>query len=142
MANKKPFSAEKRKEKGKKISTPKGESEIPSGKQKPVFSFHYLNRDFCLSCCIEREKAAFADTMHRLSQLTWNEIQGSHKHGLGCEKIQRNRLRSSIPSHITEDVNFLAFRFYGKAPMVGYRDRNIFHVIWFDRAFTLYDHGS
>jgi len=26
--------------------------------------------------------------------------------------------------------------------MVGYRQGHIFHVLWLDRDFTLYDHGS
>lgn len=124
-----------------KPGTPKQKQDIPIEKQKPVFSLHYLNKDFCLSCCTNEQKAAFADSIHRLSQLTWNEIICSHRHGLGYEKISRDSIRSGIPNHITEEVNFIAFRFCGKAPMVGYRDENVFHVIWLDRAFTLYKHN-
>lgn len=48
-----------------------------------------------------------------------------------------------MPEFITEDkANLLAFRFSGKKPMVGYRIRNIFYVLWFDAAFELYDHGD
>ena len=43
-----------------------------------------------------------------------------------------------IPSVITPDVKILAFRF---CAMVGFRDGVIFHVVWLDRGFTLYDHG-
>ena len=56
------------------------------------------------------------------------------------EKIERDALRAGIPRHITEEVNLVAFRFFGKAPMVGYRVKAIFYVVWLDRAFTLYPH--
>jgi hypothetical protein len=29
-----------------------------------------------------------------------------------------------------------------RAPMVGYRVQAIFYILWLDRDFTLYDHGS
>ncbi len=108
----------------------------------PVFSLRYLDRGrYGLSACQQREKAAFADTLHKLSQLTWQELRLSQRHGLGYETIARQALRVPIPQHITDEVRFIAFRFYGKAPMVGYRVKELFYVIWLDRDFTLYDHG-
>ncbi|MEG4867017.1 MULTISPECIES: hypothetical protein [Microcoleaceae] len=44
----------------------------------------------------------------------------------------------AIPSHLQDDVNFIAFRFGGMAPMVGYRDGAVLYIIWLDRDFTLY----
>jgi len=108
----------------------------------PIFCLKYLDRNYySLSACTKEEKAAFADTLDRLSQLTWAEITKSPRHGLGYEKIARSSLRAPIPKHIEEDVIFIAFRFYGKAPMVGYREGMIFHILWIDRDFTLYHHG-
>jgi hypothetical protein len=130
-----------KKERGKRISIPSRTRDIPPEQQKPIFSLFYLRKDYCLSACTKDEKAAFADTLHKLSQITWNEISSSSRHGAGYERISRDSIRSGIPAHLKEDVNFIAFRFCGKAPMVGYRDENIFHVIWIDRAFSLYDHG-
>ena len=46
-----------------------------------------------------------------------------------------------MPPHITGEVNLLAFRFFGRRPMVGYRNRTTFHVLWLDRDFTLYSHA-
>jgi hypothetical protein len=60
---------------------------------------------------------------------------------MGCEKIARDAIRRPIPPGVTEDVTFLAFRFHGMKPMVGYRVNEMFHIIWFDRDFTLYDHS-
>jgi hypothetical protein len=114
----------------------------PNTDQKcPVFSFEYLQSSYCITNCNSDEKAAFAERMRLLSQLTWAEIKCAPRHGLGFEKISQSAISAGLPSHITADVVLIAFRFSGKAPMVGYREKRIFHVLWFDRDFTLYDHG-
>jgi hypothetical protein len=107
----------------------------------PYFSLRYLSDNYCISKCDKDDKAAFADTLRKLSKLTWTQIKSSHRHGLGFETIQKDQIRSSIPNHITEDVRFIAFRFSGKKAMVGYRERATFYVIWFDRDFSLYPHS-
>lgn len=99
-----------------------------------------MSRDFCLSKCDKAEKAAFADTLHKLSQLTWSQLKQLDRHKLGYEKISRGVLKAGIPPHLKDDVDFIAFRFDGKKAMVGYRDEHVFHVIWLDRTFTLYKH--
>lgn len=119
-----------------------GLSHVSTQQEHPIFSLQYLDKnDYSLGACTKEEKAAFADTLVRLSQLTWAEITQSPRHGLGYEKIARNSIHAPIPAHITEDITFIAFRFYGKAPMVGYREGAIFHILWIDRDFTLYHHG-
>lgn len=128
------------KESGKKVA-PAQTRDASAQQQKPIFSLYYLEKSHCLSNCTKEEKAAFADTLHKLSQLTWNEIISSPRHGAGYEKIAKNAIRQPMPSHIKSDINLIAFRFCAKAPMIGYREENIFHVIWLDRTFTLYDHG-
>lgn len=136
---KKRFDANKRKAKGK-ISTKEIIETLPE-KQPPLFSLRYINKDYSISKCTKDEKSALVDTLHQLSQLTWNQITSSPRHGLGYEKIDRSAISSSIPSHLKDDVNFIAFRFCGMAPMVGYRDGAIFYIIWLDRDFTLYPHS-
>lgn len=95
-----------------------------------------------MDSCTKDEKAALASTLYKLSQLSWKELRLQPRHGLGYELISRNSIRVGIPKHITEDVDIIAFRFKGKAPMVGYRDEGIFRIVWLDRDFTLYDHGG
>jgi hypothetical protein len=108
----------------------------------PKFSFHYLQRGYCITSCTQEEQLAFVDRMYRLSQLSWAELRRAPRHGLGYEQIARASIRAGIPANITGDVNFIAFRFYGKAAMVGYRsDDGTFHIIWFDREFKLYEHA-
>jgi hypothetical protein len=115
-------------------------SNISPEQQPPIFSLHYICKGYCISDCTKDEKAAFADTIRKLSQCTWLQLKQSDRHKLGYEIIDKNSIRAPIPSHITEDVNIIAFRFCSLAPMVGYRDRAIFHVIWLDRAYSLYPH--
>jgi hypothetical protein len=130
-----------KKESGKNLAlAPQTQTTSPE-KQKPIFSLHYLQKSHCLSDCDKDEKSAFADTLYKLSQITWNEIISSPRHGAGYERIARKAIKASIPSHLKDDINLIAFRFCAKAPMVGYREENIFHILWIDRTFTLYDHG-
>jgi hypothetical protein len=106
----------------------------------PIFCLRYLAPPFCVTSCERQEQAAFSVTLKRLSTMTWSQIRNSPRHGLGSEKIGRAAIRASIPSGITDDVDFLAIRFNGLAPMVGFRSNQVFHIVWLDRAFTLYDH--
>ncbi|WP_435786554.1 hypothetical protein [Alcanivorax borkumensis] len=73
--------------------------------------------------------------------MTWRDIKTCDRHGLGTEKISKSSIDAPIPRFITEDVSdFLVFRYNGMNPMVGYRQRDVFFVLWFDHDFTLYNH--
>lgn len=110
--------------------------------EPPTFSLRYLRKDFCISDCDRNEKAQFADALFKRSQLTWEQLRQVDRKKLGYEKIAHGSIKAAIPPHITPDINIIAFRCIGEAPMVGYRDHNgTFHVVWIDRAFKLYDHS-
>lgn len=106
----------------------------------PVFSLRYLQKGYCVDSCQKNEKAALADTLFKLSSCTWSDIRKLPRHGLGFEKISRASLKEAVPKHITDDVEFIAFRFCAKAPMVGYKMGATFYIVWLDRTFTLYTH--
>jgi hypothetical protein len=108
--------------------------------ERPIFSFYMLQPKFDIRSCNETEKARLADRIHRLSELTWEKLRNAPKLGLGYEKISRNSINVAIPSHITEDVNIISFRCWGKAPMIGYRQGQTLHIIWLDPKFAVYDH--
>lgn len=109
----------------------------------PIFSLEKtVDGKYCLSSLDQEHKALFADAIDRRKNLPWADIKKADRHGLGIEKIARGNIKAAIPKFITDDVDhFLAFRFHGKKPMVGYRNREVFYVLWFDNDFTLYDHG-
>jgi hypothetical protein len=130
-----------KKETSKSFSLPDTDGKN-TDQQSPVFSMRHLAKSHCISRCNQEQKAAFADAMRNLSKMSWIQIRGAHRHGLGTEKIARNAIKAEIPPLITEDVTLLAFRFWKKAPMVGFRDKDVFHIVWFDGDFSLYDHGG
>lgn len=107
----------------------------------PIFCLRHIAPGWGVSDCERDDQAAFACTIEKLSQLTWQEIRNAPKHGVGTEKIPKARLKAAVPGGITDDVEFLALRFSGKKAMVGFRSSEIFHVVWLDHAFRLYDHG-
>jgi len=108
--------------------------------EPPMFSFRYLQKGYCISDCTKDEKAALATKLREMSSLTWYQLKTAPRHGMGKENISRSSIRAGIPRHVTEDTVFWAFRFAGKAPMVGYHSRGVFYVLWLDRVFTLYPH--
>ncbi|HFG1962959.1 hypothetical protein [Vibrio cholerae] len=108
----------------------------------PVFSLERLQSgDFCLQGLDQEGKANFADAIFRRKDKMWKDIKQMPKHGLGFEKIAKSAIKAPIPQFITPDVDhFLAFRYHGLKPMVGYRKNDIFYVLWFDNCFSLYNH--
>lgn len=109
----------------------------------PIFSLERIQAtNYCLSKLCKDDKAAFSDSIYKRKQVTWSDIKKIGRHSLGFEKISKSSIKAPIPTFITDDVDhFLAFRFSGMKPMVGYRNKNVFFVLWFDHDFTLYDHG-
>lgn len=106
---------------------------------QPLFSLAYVQKNYDLDGSND-SKVAFFNQMLKLSKISWKELNQAHRHGLGYEKINRTAIKAPIPSFIKPDVNFIAFRFKGKAAMVGYREQNVFYILWFDERFDLYNH--
>lgn len=71
--------------------------------------------------------------------MTWVELRNAGKKA-GSEVLPQFRIRQPLPTCITPDVKLIAFRFWDKAPMVGFRVGRTFHIVWLDIDFTLYDH--
>lgn len=112
-------------------------------KNPPLFSLERVQPgEYCFSSMNADGKSFFGDAIFRRRALSWTEIKKAGRHGLGFEKIARGSIKAPIPVFIKEDVDhFLAFRFNGMKPMVGFRVRDIFYVLWFDHNYSLYDHG-
>jgi len=123
--------------------SPRPASDTPPQAQYPSFSLKSMDSGYTLQDCDEKTRAAFAEKIYQLSQLTWHTIQGNPSvSGLGTKKIRKKGFDRPIPKEITADTPLLAIRFHGsKARMVGYRRGSVFHVVWIDRSpFTLYSH--
>lgn len=109
----------------------------------PIFSLERIQSNgYCLSDLCKDDKAAFAESIFKRKSIAWSDIKKQDRHALGFEKINKSSIKAPMPRFITEDMDsFLAFRFQGLKPMVGYRKQNIFFVLWFDKDFTLYNHS-
>ena len=84
---------------GHRIITPK-ENPVNFNAKKPKISFEFLEGDYCLSKCEVREKAEIADSLHRLSKHTWQELLTlGRKHG-GCEPLPLSELKCAVPDNI------------------------------------------
>ena len=104
-----------------------------------VFSLRYIQNSHCFSDCQPSEKQALAESLFKRREMTWKLIQRENRHGLGYEKI--SQLKVSLPKFVPKDASILSFRFAGKAAMVGFKEKNIFHILWLDRDYTVYNHG-
>lgn len=105
----------------------------------PLFCFKYLDKNYHLKQCNVEEKANFISTLVTLSELTWQDIQQSGRHQLGHETINKKSLKCPLPANIKEEVNnVICFRFNGMMPMLGFRNNQIFHVVFIDRNHQLY----
>ncbi|RDI13219.1 hypothetical protein [Flavobacterium sp. AG291] len=122
--------------------TPPTENRISMPDHKhPVFCFKHVHPDHNLNECTADEKVSLLEQIVRLSQMTWDEIERTHRHGMGSEKIEVNSLKVKCPEFITDDVNYLlSLRFQGKKPFLIHRDRFICHVIFIDNKFSVYKH--
>lgn len=106
----------------------------------PVFCLRYLVRKFGIGDCDKNQKAAFADTLRKLSQLKWRELRQSNYQKLGYEIIARPSILVGIPPVVTPEVNIISFRCFGVAPMIGFRDRSVLHIVWLDPKRRVYRH--
>ena len=121
-------------------STIKATVDIYPNIDYPVFCLKHLNKDYHINKCTSAEKVKFIERLYILSQMSWKDIQLAPRHGCGSEKISRSNIKSGIPNHITPEVDFYALRFDGKKAFVGYKSGFIFHVVYLDRVFNLYNH--
>ncbi|WP_196757837.1 hypothetical protein [Gluconobacter potus] len=111
-----------------------------SDSQKPLFCFEHMVSGYDINECERNEKAQILSALYTRSRMSWSELRTAPRHGLGYEKIARTSINPTVPEVITEDVDIIAFRCIGLAPMIGYKDGNIFRIVWIDREFKVYDH--
>lgn len=107
----------------------------------PIFCLRHIQAGYDIADCTPEQRMQLLEQLRNLSKLTWNEIRSAHRHGLGTEKIPTSIIKPAIPRPpATDDVTFLAFRFAGKAPMVGFRAGAAFRILWLDHNFSVYRH--
>jgi hypothetical protein len=90
----------------------------------------------------KERRAAFALSLQKRAQLTWQQIMMADKYGLGTEKLPAASIKASIPAKYQDAKEFLVMRYDGFRPMAGVRSNDVFHVLWIENEFgDLYNHG-
>lgn len=139
--NKTKFKQRQQQHVGFKFTPPTDSKILLPDHKHPIFCFKYLQKNNGIQNCTQDEQRLFLNQIINLSQMTWDEIERSPRHGMGSEKIDRKSLKVPCPAFITDDVTYLlALRFQAKKPFLIHRDRFICHVIFIDNGFDVYDH--
>jgi hypothetical protein len=126
---------------GQHIKSPSTSDIISESHEYPVFCLRFLQQNYGIRDCQDEDRIAFASKLEILSKMRWQEIYQAPRHGLGSEKIAQESIKVSLPNFLTQETNLIALRFSGRKPMVGFREGNIFRILWLDHDFSLYDHG-
>lgn len=108
----------------------------------PLFSFRHLQNTSFTDCKEVTFFQSFMKRLKNLSELGWNGINTSQRHGYGMEKLPQNIIKPQLPSIITPEVQLFAFRAIGNnLPFVGFREGKIFHILFIETSFgDIYDH--
>jgi hypothetical protein len=106
----------------------------------PAFCLHYLDTNFSLNRCTKEQKVDFANTIHTLGQKTWSDIFKCHRHHGGCETISLKKKHKDRLPKIAEKLPVLSFRCFGMYPMLGFRKRKFFYIVWLDPKGEIYKH--
>ena len=131
-----------------KIPKPKLDDNIfvSEKREEIVFSFKYLQDKSITDKTQSEFYYKYLFRLKKLCELGWKEINKSHKHSFGTEKIPREQInsKSDIPI-LTDDVTKLTvFRATGDNHVfMGVRDDNCFYVIFIEANFgDIYSHDN
>ena len=111
--------------------------------ERPSFSHRYICLgQHCIKKCDLKEFKSLSDKLRMLSDLEWKQIESSPFKGNGREIISRKSLKREIPATVPADAPILIFQFGGSKTgrMAGYRDGAVFHILFIETKFDLYDH--
>jgi len=91
----------------------------------PKFSFQFTikHHNFGYDSLDDKHKVALIDRLKLLGQIKWSVLKQAPRHGLGYEQIERSALNFSLPDDIPAESNIIAFRFFGMAPILGFRSQ-------------------
>lgn len=122
---------------GKRIS-PKAfeaEEEGSTDHLPPVFSFAETCPNHFKLCDWQYEELKHLnDVLRRYSRMSWAEIRKEK----GFGPVDSSTFSVQLPQYISPDIAILEFRVNKRARIFGYRARQVFNIIWFDRNHEVY----
>ena len=101
-------------------------------------------KNFSVDKCLPKHREAFLIRLCKLSELGFREMNQSHRHAYGFEKIEIKPLHFSTLKFISEEVEFpYAYRYKGKNPFLAYRRPSsaVLHIIAIGCDFSAYKHA-
>jgi len=108
----------------------------------PVFCFKNCRKGYKPSDLDSPQKRkAFLQRLTKWSEMTWEDIRGQDRQGLGHEKIPQSSIKGSL-SGIGKDQVIIS-TYIGKkvARLIGFKTDGVFHVLWVDGKMDIYKHG-
>jgi hypothetical protein len=110
----------------------------------PLFSFKHLQK---VSFDGDVKAKFFQDFLLRLkkySDLGWKQMATEKRHDYGWEYLPQDRMKNKLPAVVTPEVQLMVLRSANdKRAMVGFREWNIYHVIFIEAVFNeIYEHGK
>ena len=114
------------------------ENVIDNDSLKPIFSFSEIQEGFNFKNrkdITPDHLQSFLSKIETLSNLTWLEIKKLPREK-GIEKINNIKKKAK---NITDDVPLYSIRFGDKERIIGYREKNIFSILFVDIKHELYD---
>lgn len=116
----------------------------PSGEQRcPAFGFYATAPRYGIAEASPGDLLDFFEAMRKRSAMTWAQLHSNHHTKLGIEPIPHSAIRVTLPAHVTADKTIYSLRARSASlqRIIGYRDGNVFVVVWFDCDGSVYDHG-
>lgn len=100
------------------------------------FLYYEVGGKFCLSACQKDEIESALDALHRLAQISWQDVQrsgGGHKTGFRYTIYDDNALTGvRRPSNLSNDMNIIGLASSQKGRFFGVYIDHVFYLLWFD----------
>lgn len=121
-----------------RIRPPPSQPEKLTSTEHPLFCFKYLRKSYDLDSCEKDDKCLVLEALIRAANQRWVELECRPHDKGGLEKIPSAQLKDGCPKEFIEldRVHVLRFRRGGR--IVGYRQGQVFHVVWVDSGHALY----
>lgn len=105
----------------------------------PCWCFKHLQKGYSVEDLDRDQKAALIDSLSKRSHRTWSEIKTESRTKLGSEKIAEGSIRGGLPM-LVRGQTILCFRMGDSGRFLGVRNAQVFHLVWIDCTFSLYEH--
>lgn len=87
----------------------------------------------------------FLEKMKTFSKMSWQNALAPNSAGRKYKKINELRFNAklNIPQKFQSESSMLFFRYYDTRSLIGYRENDIFYVVWIESSpGDIYDHGT